>query len=105
MSKRFIQLTSGWIPVAVLLLLAAALVSGASGEERVGAAPPEPAAPDVPFSLLDAATGEHAETVTLVLRSLVEMPSEVSLNLDAKILLPDGELEAVRFRNLPGAGK
>jgi hypothetical protein len=105
MSKRFIQLTSGWIPVAVMLLLAAALVSGAPREDRVDGTPAVPATPELPINLLDSATGAHAENVTLVLRSFVEMPSEVSLNRDAKILPPGGELEAVRFRNLPGAGK
>lgn len=36
MRQRFIQLTSGWIPVSVLLLLAAALVIG---QERIALSP------------------------------------------------------------------
>lgn len=94
MSKRFIQLTSGWIPVAVLLLLAAALVSG---EPRTDLAKGVTAAPTAPAA--------DVEAVTLMLRSIIEMQSEVAGNLDAVVLLSDGEIDAVRFRNEPGAGQ
>lgn len=94
MSKRFIQLTSGWIPVVVLLLLAAALVSG---EPRTDMTQAVTAAPTAPASDLEAAT--------LMLRSIVEMQSEVAGNLDAILLLSDGETDAVRFRSEPGAAQ
>jgi hypothetical protein len=94
MSKRFIQLTSGWIPVAMLLLLAAALVSG---EPRTDLAKAVTAAPTAPAT--------DVEAVTLMLRSIVEMQSEVTGNLDAILLLSDGELDALRLRNERGAGQ
>lgn len=94
MSKRFIQLTSGWIPIAVLLLLAAALVSG---EPRTGLAKAVTVAPTAPAA--------DVESVTLMLRSMVEMPSEVAVSLDAILLLSDGEIDAVRFRKEMGAGQ
>ena len=94
MSKRFIQLTSGWIPVAVLLLLAAALVSG---EPRTDMTQAVTAAPTAPAA--------DSEAVTSMLRSIVEMQSEVAGNLDAILLLSDGEIDALRFRNEPGAGQ
>ena len=94
MSKRFIQLTSGWIPVAVLLLLAAALVSG---EPRTDLAQPVTAAPKV--------SAADVQAVTSMLRSIVEMQSEVAGNLEAILLLSDAEIDALRFRNEPGVGQ
>jgi len=40
-----------------------------------------------------------------MLRSIVEMQSEVTGNLDAILLLSDGELDALRLRNERGAGQ
>ena len=40
MSKRFIALTSGWIPVFFLLMLAAALATGQARNDRIAAVSP-----------------------------------------------------------------
>lgn len=78
----------------MLLLLAAALVSG---EPRTGMTQTVTAAPTAPVA--------DVEAVTSMLRSIVEMQSEVAGNLDAILLLSDGEIDAVRFRNETGAGQ
>ena len=78
----------------MLLLLAAALVSG---EPRTDLAKAVTAAPTAPAT--------DVEAVTLMLRSIVEMQSEVTGNLDAILLLSEGELDALRIRNERGAGQ
>ena len=78
----------------MLLLLAAALVSG---EPRTDMTQAVTAAPT--------ATAGDVEAVTLMLRSIVEKQSEVAGNLDAILLLSNGEIDAVRFRSEPGAGQ
>lgn len=87
MSKKFIQLTSGWIPVSVLLLFAAALVMG---QDRSGL-PQESlplAAPTVAVAepgLLDHNDHVRLEAVRLFVDSALPMPETIKISIGATI--------------------
>ena len=62
MSKRFIALTSGWIPVFVLLMLTAALAAGQARNDRLAAVHP---------------------ATSVAVEVLVTLPGDVESTLDA----------------------
>jgi hypothetical protein len=75
MSKRFIEMTSGWIPVFVLLMLAVALVNGQARAKHA-----------------DSATAAKAAVV----ETLVSLPDDIEIVLDAALLLKDAKRGATR---------
>ncbi len=87
MSKKFIQLTSGWIPVSVLLLFAAALVMG-QDTSRLPQEIPLPTAPTaavVEPGLLDPNDHVRLEAIRFFLDSLLPMPESISITIGATI--------------------
>ena len=83
-SKRFIQLTSGWIPVSVLLLFAAALVSGQDRAE-----PPAPhSVPSISIDtpgLLDVDDRMRIESIRLFVDAILPMPETVEISISPAI--------------------
>jgi len=93
MSKKFIQLTSGWIPVSVLLMFVVALVTGqarANLPSEIKATP----APMVTTSInvvLHSQMFEKLETLPLVIDTLLALPAEIELSIDATIRSTDDD--------------
>ena len=85
MSKEFIRLTSGWIPVSVLLLFAAALVWGPVGaSSREGSAPHSaPAAPVVAPHLLDPNERASLQSALDIADSVLPLADSIGLALGA----------------------
>jgi hypothetical protein len=83
MSKRFIALTSGWIPVFVLLLLTAALATGLVRDHgAAGSHPATPAAVEV----------------------LIALPEDVESTLEAvRLIIDAGQPSRGATRNPKGA--
>jgi hypothetical protein len=73
MSKRFIAVTSGWIPVAVLLMLTVALATGQAREDRVARIHQAPPA---------------------AVEVLIAMPEDIDSTLDAVRLIIEAGLPA-----------
>jgi hypothetical protein len=90
MKKQFIQLTSGWIPVSVLLLFTVALVAGqarANLPNEIKAAP----MPVVTTSInivLSSGVSKKLEALPLVVDTLLALPSDIELGIDARIVSP-----------------
>ena len=83
MSKRFIALTSGWIPVFVLLMLTVALAAGQARDDR--------------------ATGTHPATPSAV-EVLITLPGDVESTLDAvRLIIDAGQPAHGVTRNHKGA--
>jgi hypothetical protein len=96
MSKKFIQLTSGWIPVSVLLLLAAALVTGQAQANLPVEAKAVPA-PVSSASVSIIVTGkifERIDALPIDLHSVWKLPAEIQLRIDAGIWSTDGASES-----------
>jgi len=88
MSKRFIEITSGWIPVSVLLLFTAALVTGqaqANLPDEAKSSSMPAAAASFNF-VLNKDTLRNVEAVPLVIDSILALPSEFELSIEARIL-------------------
>ena len=107
MSKRFIELTTGWIPIAVLMLFAAALVTEQAGASLPSGllTVPAPAAPETPHSKFEGPHGREVEDIAIILKSIFELPSDVRLILDATILVPDTGAGAPANGALEGEGR
>jgi hypothetical protein len=93
MKNRFIQLTSGWIPVSVLLLFTIALVAGqarANLPNELKAAP----VPTITTSVnivLNAEMLRQLESLPLVVDTLLALPLDISVR--SAIVLPAGRGE------------
>lgn len=90
MKKRFTQLTSGWIPISVLLLFTIALVAGqarANLPNEIKAAP-VPAAMTSINVVLNSDMLKKLEALPLVVDTLLALPSDVELSIDARIISP-----------------
>ncbi|MDA0678868.1 MAG: hypothetical protein O3A13_00665 [Proteobacteria bacterium] len=99
MKKRFIQLTSGWIPVSVLLLFTVALIAGQARANLPGdlRAEPVPAA----TSTIDDVTGVKLrwspETLPLIVESLPVLPYGFEIAIDGRhIFLNEPERQSQR---------
>lgn len=90
MRKQFIQLTSGWIPVSVLLLFTIALVAGqarANLPNEIKAAP-VPAATTSINVVLSSDMLKKLEALPLVVDTLLTLPSGIELRIDGRINSP-----------------
>lgn len=91
MRKRFIQLTSGWIPVSVLFLFTIALVEGqarANLPNEIKAAP----VPVVTTSInvvLPKDMLRKIEALPLAVDTLLAPPSDLELSIDARTISPN----------------
>ncbi len=87
MSNKFIQMTSGWIPVSVLLLFAAALVMGQdrSGLPAADELPAEPTVMITSPGLLNANDHVRLETIRLFVDSVLPMPETIRISIGATI--------------------
>jgi len=97
MSKQFIQMTSGWIPIAVMGLLAAALIAGQARanlphEHR---AVPVPAATAPVNIVLSTQMLKKLDALPTVVENLLAMPIDIELRIDTRILRGDVSQEKV----------
>ena len=84
MRRKFIKVTSGWIPVSVLLLFAAAFVTGEPRGDRQG----EIAVIDVPSAELHGeirSTLRDVESVRYLVATITSVPARVERLVDAGI--------------------
>lgn len=84
MSKQFIRITSGWIPVSVLLLCTVALVAGQADANLPNAvkATPQPA-PGVAIDIvLSRHMQEKLDSLAVVVDTLVSLPDELEISSD-----------------------
>ena len=102
MDRKFIQITSGWIPVFVLVLLAAALVSGGLPGTPVADTDPT----DGPLASLHVEIREtlkDAESVRQLVDSLAYVPARIERVIDASMpsadAAPDGPISVLEFDN------
>ncbi len=88
MQRQFIQKTSGWIPVAVMALLAIALVAGQARANL----PKEAVTGQIPLATtslgaaLNAELLRRLESLPTSVNSLLVVPESVSRRLDTRIL-------------------
>ena len=84
------HITSGWIPLAILALFAAALVDGqarANLPNEIKAAP-VPAVSTSVNIVLNAAALRQLEALPQVVDTLLVLPSELAINIDAVTVSP-----------------
>lgn len=105
MSKRFIELTTGWIPIAVMMLFAAALVTEQGSANFPGGLAALPATPETPHSRFEGPHGRDVDEIAVMLESIVELPSDLRLILDATILVLDAGAGAPANGALEGEGR
>jgi hypothetical protein len=97
MSKKFIQMTSGWIPVSVLLLFAAALIAGqarANLPADLKAVPAPMSAASMHIVVTGKLLKENLDDLPNVLESMLKLPIEVDLGNDAGRSSRNGENES-----------
>ena len=88
MSKRFIEITSGWIPVSVLLLCAAALIAEqarANLPNETKAAPVPAASTSVSFILTRDALRQF-ESVPPIVDTILALPAEIEFSVQTKMV-------------------
>lgn len=99
MSKQFIQMTSGWIPIAVLALLAAALIAGqarANLPQEHSPAPLSTAPAPAPVKiLLNTRMLQKLDVLPAVADRLLDMSINIELRIDNRILRGDVSPENV----------
>jgi len=90
MKKQFIRLTSGWIPVSVLVLFTAALVAGqarANLPNDIQAAPVTAAAHSVSI-IISSDLLAQLEALPLVVDTLLTLPLDAEVSRDGGINSP-----------------
>jgi len=97
MSKQFIQITSGWIPVTVMALLTVALIAGQARANlpKDLIAAPVPAATTSVNILLSTQMLKNLDALPAVVDTLLAMPKDIELRIDTRILRGDVSLENV----------
>lgn len=97
MSKQFIQMTSGWIPVTVMVLLAVALIAGQARANLPNEFPaaPGPAATTSVNIVLSTQMLKELESLPAVVSTVLAMPKEIELHIDTRILRDDVSRENV----------
>lgn len=80
MSKRFIQLTSGWIPVTLTFLLATVLIAG-----QPGAAEPPQSRVQPTVSIPDENDHVHLASIWHFVDTGLSMPERVQVTIDVSI--------------------
>jgi hypothetical protein len=91
MKKQFIRLTSGWIPVSVLILFAIALVAGqarANLPDEITAAPVLPVATTSVNSALSINSLKKLDALPLAIDTFLALPSELSVRMDNRVATP-----------------
>lgn len=99
MHKQFIQLTSGWIPVSVLVLFTAALVAGQARANLPNEikAVPVPAVTTSVSIVLNADVLQKLEVLPLAVDTLLALPSGLDVGINASINSPfDGDKQSSR---------
>ena len=87
MKKQFIRLTSGWIPVSVLILFTVALVAGqarANLPNEIKAAPMLPTTTSITV-VLTSDMLRKLESLPLVVDTLLELPADLEFVYDRSI--------------------
>jgi hypothetical protein len=102
MKQQFIQLTSGWIPVSVLVLFTVALVAGqarANLPNEIKAAP-VPAITTSVNIVLHADVLGKLEAFPVVVDTLLSLSSDLEVSVDAGIISPfDGGEHSSRSKS------
>ncbi len=88
MSKQFIQMTSGWIPVTVMVLLAVALIAGQARANLPNElrAEPDAAATTSVNIVLNTQMLKELESLPAVVDTVLAMPKNIEVRIDARIL-------------------
>ncbi len=91
MSKQFIQMTSGWIPIAVMTLLAVALIAGQAQANLPNElrAVPAPAMTTSVKIVLNAQMLKRLESLPAAVDTLLAMPKDIDLRVKTRILRRD----------------
>ncbi len=96
MSKQFIQMTSGWIPVVVMALLAVALIAGQAQanlpNELRAASTPATTSVNI---VLSTQMLKKLDSLPAVVDALLAMPKDIELRIDTRILRGDISHEKV----------
>ncbi len=82
MRKQFIQLTSGWIPVSVLGLFAAALVAGQARANLPNEIRAVPAITTSVNVVLNDDMLQRLEALPIALGTLIALPSDLGVSID-----------------------
>lgn len=88
MRKQFIRITSGWIPVSILALLAIALIAGQARANL----PKDLVTAQIPLATTSLGTALNAEllrkpeSLPTSVNTLLIVPENINLRLDTKIL-------------------
>lgn len=93
MSKRFIQLTSGWIPVTLTLLLATLLIAG-----QPGAAKPPQSRVQPAVSIPDENDHVHLASIRHFVDTGLPMPERVQVTIDVSIYPVSEDMPATTDR-------
>ncbi len=95
MSKQFIQMTSGWIPIVVMALLAAALVAGQARANLPHAQRPVPLHTAPTEITPDTEQLQKLDVLPGIVDRLLLMPINIELRIDTRILRGDVSQENV----------
>jgi len=93
MSKRFVQLTSGWILVTLALLLATVLISGQAG----AAEPPQSRVPPT-VSIPDENDHAHLASIRHFVDTELSMPKRVQVTIDVSVYPVSEDMPATTDR-------
>lgn len=87
MSKRFIEITSGWIPVSLLLLFTVALVTeqAAANLSNESRAIPQVATPAAVTVVISRDALGKIESVSDIVDTVLALPSNIELRIDARV--------------------
>jgi len=89
MKKQFIRLTSGWIPVSVLVLFTIALIAGQARANLPGEIKATPVLPVLTTSvnvLLSSNMPEKLESLPHMVDTVLALPSDLDVSVDATIV-------------------
>jgi len=102
MNKHFIQVTNGLVPIVVLLLLVVALVAGQAranlpGQATAAAMPTLSAHSTI---IPDAETRRNVESLAQIVESILALPADIEITINALTLPANNRVDRDRKRPL-----
>lgn len=86
MKKQFIRLTSGWIPVSVLVLFTIALIAGQARANLPGEIKATPVFPASVNLVLSSDMLKRLESLPHMVDTVLALPSDLEVSVDATII-------------------